>query len=70
MKRLVIPVLFAIVIGCQTTPPGDLDAIVMIQPPDVTHLDPSTRSLLEKLGEATPIRHSGPWSGDASRPSG
>jgi curved DNA-binding protein len=47
--------------GCQSTPPGDLYAVIMIQPPLETALTPEAREQLTRLGEATPVRTGSNW---------
>ena len=47
--------------GCQTTPAGDLYAVLMIKPPPAQAIDNADREAIERLGKATPIRTEPHW---------
>ncbi|MEM9165406.1 MAG: DnaJ C-terminal domain-containing protein [Planctomycetota bacterium] len=47
--------------GCQTTPPGDLYAVLMLDPPPEEVVDEEAQTVLKRLSEATPIRRGGLW---------
>ncbi|MEO1585225.1 MAG: DnaJ C-terminal domain-containing protein [Planctomycetota bacterium] len=53
--------------GCQSTPAGDLYAVIMVVPPPADTLTVDDRDALERLGDATPVRTGSHW-GNAATP--
>ncbi len=47
--------------GCQTTPAGDLYAVLMVKPPPSGEITDDEREILDRLGRATPIRTEPHW---------
>ena len=51
--------------GCQTTPAGDLYAVLLIQPPPTDELTEADLETLARLGRATPVRTGPHWPASA-----
>ncbi len=51
--------------GCQTTPAGDLYAVLMIKPPPADAIDAEDRAVIDRLGRATTVRGGAHWPASA-----
>ncbi|MEN1706119.1 MAG: DnaJ C-terminal domain-containing protein [Planctomycetota bacterium] len=52
--------------GCQTTPAGDLYAVLMIKPPPADAITDDDRAAIDRLGALTRVRTDGHWPASAS----
>ena len=52
--------------GCQTTPAGDLYAVLMIKPPPADAITDDDRAAIDRLGAVTRVRTDGHWPASAS----
>ncbi|MEM0915871.1 MAG: J domain-containing protein [Planctomycetota bacterium] len=52
--------------GCQTTPAGDLYAVLMIKPPPADAITDDDRAMIDRLGAVTRVRTDGHWPASAS----